>query len=559
MLTDPGEKLALEEVVDTAIAITGADFGNVQLIDPATGHLRIVAQRGFPQWWLDHWDTVAKGHGACGAALQRAERVIVSDIERSPIFAGTPALEVQRRAGVRAVQSTPIVSRSGTPLGMFSTHFRTVHEPDERARKLLDLLARHVAELVERFRAERQVRQLNADLQRRVAEVEEARAEAERFARVKSSFLANMSHEIRTPMNAILGTAHLMRKDGLTPKQAAQIDRITQAGDHLLHIISDVLDISKIDAGKMTLEDAPFELDAVLAKVVAMVSPMAAAKGLALSTDLQRLRYAVVGDATRLTQALLNYANNAVKFTDRGSVILRCRLAEETAQRVLLRFEVEDTGIGIDPTHLERLFSVFEQADHSTTRKFGGTGLGLAITRRLAQLMGGDAGASSTPQVGSEFWFTAWFDKAEGVAPQPDRAMSSESPQIVPARDRRGLRVLLVEDDPVNQLITAEEARSTGVVVDLANDGLEAVQKAQRQPYDLVVMDVHMPRMDGLEATRRIRAIPGFATVPVIALTASGFSEDRDRCRQAGMDDFLSKPVLPDALAATLLKWLPKK
>jgi signal transduction histidine kinase/BarA-like signal transduction histidine kinase len=475
--------------------------------------------------------------------------VIVADIECSPIFAGTPGLEIQRRAGVKAVQATPIVSRSGARLGIFSTHFATVHEPDERARKLLDLLARHAAELVERFRAEAQVRQLNADLRRRVAE-------AERLAQVKNLFLASMSHEIRTPMYAILGTAHLMRRDGLTPRQAAQVERIVAAGDHLLRLLDDVLDISKIDAGKVMLEQAPFRLDEVFGSVVAMVSSRAAEKGLALRTELEPLDGLAVGDATRLTQALLNYANNAVKFTDRGSIILRARVVEKAAQRMLLRFEVEDTGIGIPPEHLARLFSVFEQVDRSTTRRFGGTGLGLAITRRLAQLMGGDAGVASTPHVGSVFWFTAWLGCAPGKAEPPGRAASAESPEALLAREHAGRRVLLVEDDPVNRFITQEMVRHTGLLVDTAADGRQAVQMARDSRYDLIVMDVQMPQMDGLEAARRIRATPGLADVPIIALTANSFPEDRAQCREAGMNDFLSKPVLPQALAAMLLHWL---
>ncbi|HEX7688187.1 MAG TPA: ATP-binding protein [Burkholderiaceae bacterium] len=557
-VTDSEVRQALEEVVDTAMAITGAGFGNVQLLDPATGDLRIVAQRGFPAWWLEYWNAVAKGHGACGTALARRERVVVEDVERSPIFVGTPGLDIQRRAGVRAVQSTPVFSRAGAPLGMFSTHFRAVHQPDGQAQKLLDLLARHVGELVERFRAEDEIRKLNAELRLRVTELEEARSRAEQLAHSKSAFLANMSHEIRTPMNAILGMAHLMRKDGLTPMQSGRVDHIATAAEHLVHLVGDILDMSKIEAGKLRLEQSPFMLDEVLARVVAMVAPRAAEKGLELRSDAPPLPHALVGDAMRLTQALLNYVNNAVKFTDQGSVTLRSRPVQKTPERTLIRFEVEDSGIGIAPDQLRRLFNAFEQADDSTTRKYGGTGLGLAITRRLARLMEGDAGVSSVPDVGSVFWFTAWFANGDALPAAGAGAADGEPPDVVLAREHAGRRVLLVEDDPVNQLITSEMVSGMGLVVDKAGNGLEAVSQAQARPYDLILMDVQMPHLDGMEATRSIRALPGFASVPIIALTAGGIAEVRDKCRAAGLDDLLSKPTPPRTLAAVLLKWLSR-
>ncbi|HEX8989296.1 MAG TPA: response regulator [Rhodocyclaceae bacterium] len=529
----------LGEIVETAIAIAGADCGNLQLLDPATGDLRIAAQRGFPQWWLDYWDNVTKGHGSCGTALERGARIVVEDVEHSPIFAGTPALDVQLRAGVRAVQSTPLLSHSGTPLGMFSTHYKRPHYLDRHAGDLLDVLARLTADAIER----------HATMQR----LQEAKTAAESANAAKSAFLANMSHEIRTPMNAILGMAYLIRKQGVTPKQEYHLRRLDESANHLLQIIDDILDISKIEAGKLVLESIDFSLDAMIGKVASIVGAKAAEKGLVLTIDSPPLPCHVVGDITRLTQALLNYANNAVKFTHQGGIVLRSRVQEETSERLLLRFEVEDSGIGIPAEQFAGLFSSFVQADASTTREYGGSGLGLAITKRLAQLMGGDAGASSTPDLGSVFWFTAWLGKAAAAGMPTGMAAARDGVSMARCRGRK---VLLAEDDVDNRSLTMELLSDLGLLVETASTGAEAVEKAGANAYDLILMDVQMPVMDGLEATRRIRRIEGREKLPIIALTANVFSEDRVRCLAAGMDDFLSKPVLPHDLGASIIKWL---
>jgi CheY-like chemotaxis protein len=273
--------------------------------------------------------------------------------------------------------------------------------------------------------------------------------------------------------------------------------------------------------------------------------------------DTEHLPHPLMGDPTRLTQALLNYANNAVKFTAQGSITIRTRLLQETDERVLLRFEVADTGIGISSEHRERLFAAFEQAFSSTSRQFGGTGLGLVITKRLAQLMGGDVGVSSTPGVGSTFWFTTWLKKQTTISDQASpQAESGEAPEAILARDYAGLKLLLAEDNLVNQMVALELLSDTGLDVDVANDGMEAVAMMRDPGYALVLMDMQMPKMGGVEATRQIRRIPGQETVPIIAMTANAFSEDRALCLEAGMNDFLSKPVRPDVLYAMLLKWL---
>jgi CheY-like chemotaxis protein len=277
-----------------------------------------------------------------------------------------------------------------------------------------------------------------------------------------------------------------------------------------------------------------------------------------LFADVQELPHSLLGDATRLQQALLNYVANAVKFTDHGVVIVRVLTDEETDVDAVVRFEVEDTGIGIDPDAVGRLFSAFEQADNSTTRKYGGTGLGLAITRKLAELMGGAAGMSSTPGMGSVFWFTVRLKKGGPGAVEP-LASPVESAESLLNQGFRGRRILLVEDEPVNREVASALLESAGLAVDIAVDGREAVEKVAPGIYDLILMDIQMPGMDGLEATRRIRAMPGLGEVPIVAVTANIFAEDKADCLAAGMNDFLAKPSPPGLLFSTVLKALQRR
>jgi len=531
----------------------------------------------------------------------------------------------------------------------------------------------------------------------RALELERQRADA--ASQAKSAFLANMSHEIRTPMNAIIGLTHLLLRDQPSTLQRDRLGKVDHAAQHLLQVINDILDLSKIEAGKMVLDEVDFSLDRLLAHTFDMLGERARDKGLELVVDTDHLPDALRGDATRLSQALLNLLANAVKFTEQGWVSLRGELLQREGDRLRVRFEVQDTGEGIAPDRLARLFGAFEQADNSTTRRHGGTGLGLALTRHLAHLMGGEVGVESTLGQGSRFWLTVWLHAAppaslpaqeatilrrdglrvllvddlpaalealaerlrmmgltvdaapdgpaalallaaglqtgprhdlmlidwqmapldglqtlrrmqaqHGAATPPCILVSaSDDPSLreaarqagcvdmlikpvgasalhdallplvratslTPAppaltaedlaaalrRDHAGQRVLLVEDNAINREVAEALLQEVGLVVASAHDGALAVRLARSHPYDLILMDMQMPRMDGLQATRLIRLQAG-AAPPIIAMTANAFSEDRAACLEAGMLDHVAKPVDPARLHATLLRWLPPR
>jgi signal transduction histidine kinase/ActR/RegA family two-component response regulator len=387
--------------------------------------------------------------------------------------------------------------------------------------------------------------------------LEQSRDTAESANRAKSSFLANMSHEIRTPMNGIIGMANIMRKGNVTQKQIEQLGKINTAAEHLLDVINDILDISKIEAGKLVFEDVAVDVDKLLSNISSMLSDRSVAKSIPLRIESTALPGNLYGDPMRLQQALLNYTTNAFKFTHKGTITLRVIKQQETDDTVLLRFEVKDTGIGIPAKTLPLLFSAFEQADNSTTRKYGGTGLGLAITRRLTQLMGGDAGVESTEGKGSTFWFTARLSKRSADdALLKEKSVNAE--EIIRLRFQ-GTPILVVDDEPLNREVAQEQLEEAGLAVDTANDGLEAVGMAKKTHYAAIFMDMQMPHLDGLDATRQIRLLPGYQHTPIITITGNAFSEDKVRCLEAGMNDFLTKPIYPELLFSTLLRWLEKR
>jgi len=400
--------------------------------------------------------------------------------------------------------------------------------------------------------------QLEKMVEERTCQLTEALERAESANRFKSAFLANMSHEIRTPMNAIIGFTHLLQQHARqTPEQADWLGEIDSATEHLLSIINNILDISKIEAGKMTLEQVDFNLKSMMGQIQSLLDESARLKGLTIEVDQLSDEFWLRGDPTRLRQSLLNYAGNAIKFTERGKVSLCAKIVDQRANKFLLRFEVQDTGIGIEPDKLAGLFQEFEQADSSITRKFGGTGLGLSITKRLARLMGGDAGAESQPGKGSTFWFTVWLE--HGHATQPAETSATVKDAETELRTHyAGSRILLVEDNAVNIKVALVLLNRVGLEVDTAKNGREAVEAVRAKDYALVLMDIQMPEIDGLEATRQIRSIAGKEGLPILAMTANVFDTDRQAYQDAGMNDFVAKPFRFEDIFSKIIKWLPK-
>ncbi len=469
-----------------------------------------------PETYIDLWATLNKGNTWSGQFINR--RKDGSEYAEFAII-------------------TPLRQPNGT-----ITHFVAVKEDITEKKRMgeeLEAHRLHLEELVEQ----------------RTAELVAAKSHAESASLAKSAFLSNMSHEIRTPMNAIFGMSHLLQKTALDARQHDYVDKLQQAGEHLLRIINDVLDLSKIESGKLSIEATNFDLDRVVGNVANLIGDRAKQKHIELIFDIPpEIPRALIGDPLRIGQILVNYGSNAVKFSEQGEIRLSIKIEESNDNGLLLRFSVSDNGIGIAEDQQSRLFQNFEQADTSISRKYGGSGLGLAISRHLAHLMGGEVGVESTIGHGSTFWFTARLQIDTRQQPESPVGFAPEISDL--SRGLQGVRILLAEDNVINQQIAFEMLTDAGLLVEIAFNGEQAVTMAQTRHYDLILMDMQMPVMDGIEATRTLRKKPELAQLPIIAMTANAMEQDREHCLAAGMNDHIAKPFQPDALIDTLIHWI---
>jgi signal transduction histidine kinase/ActR/RegA family two-component response regulator len=516
---------ALAEILDTAVRITGADMGTIQLGDVRTGHLEIAVQRGFEAEFLHFFATVHEHGAACGTAMATAQRVIVEDVAQHPIFAGTDAQGVLLRAGVRAVQSTPLWGRPGELLGMLSTYYRRPHRPDERDLQLLDVLSRLAADYIERVRAEQWA--------------ETTRVQLEAANRAKDEFLAMLGHELRNPLGAISGAMGVLSVVGATDDTADRARAvIARQVQHLSRLVDDLLDVSRVTSGKVRLSRQPLDLAEIVGD--AMNTWRAAGRLDRHQLVVDAVPVWVDADETRIEQVLSNLLGNALKYTPAGGQVT-VRVAADDHAAIL---EVADTGAGIPASLIDVVFDSFVQGDRGLDRSQGGLGLGLTLVKALVELHGGTVHAHSLG-TGKGSAFTV------RLARVPAPARPAQPRRRAPASGR-ALRILIVEDNEDAREMLRVQLTLAGHEVHDAADGPTGVAQARALAPDVALVDVGLPGVDGYEVARRIRASDAGRSLRLVAITGYGQAEDRQRALDAGFDTHLTKPVSPEQLFKVL-------
>ncbi|HEY0764780.1 MAG TPA: ATP-binding protein [Pyrinomonadaceae bacterium] len=529
----------LKDVLNVSIEITGADKGNIQLVDQESGGLKIVVQNGFEESFLDFFSEVTEEDSACGVALKSGQRTVVEDVTESEIYANKPSLEVMLEAGIRSVQSLPLLTSSGKILGVISTHFSEPHRPSEQELRLMDLLARQTADYLERRRVEGEREQL-------LAREHELRQTAEDANRLKDEFLAIMSHELRNPLNVILGYAELllrMEEIKESPNLHRMADAVKRNAVAQSKLIRDLLDLSRLRSGKLELNRETVSPIASVENAIETVRIDADAKEIEIVVIASDDVMFVQADPVRLEQIIWNLLNNSVKFTPRGGRIT-VRLEEDIDEIVLT---VSDNGQGIDTSFLPHIFEIFRQADAGTSRSQSGMGIGLAVVQQLVELHGGLVSADSAGK-GKGATFTIRLPRSVNtkmpIAPLTDFAIGSLS----------GMTVLVVDDSEDTTEMVRHLLEIGGATVHAATSGREALRIARKQEFDVVLSDISMPGMDGFEFLSKLRQIPGKEDLPAVALTGFGRPEDVQRARNEGFYAHLTKPFDIQTLAKLLQK-----